>query len=116
MLGARSRRCYPTEEGERQHEGGAPRRPVEADHAASVGGLVFPAKSRPARAGTLSYRLPPADDVVLESERPDRPAVRTMEGEMASMAMAPTRLTEPMVREHGELRTATWNEALDRAA
>jgi formate dehydrogenase major subunit len=27
-----------------------------------------------------------------------------------------TRLTEPMVREHGELRTATWEEALDRAA
>ena len=39
-----------------------------------------------------------------------------MEREMASMAMAPTRLTEPMVREHGELRTATWDEALDRAA
>jgi predicted molibdopterin-dependent oxidoreductase YjgC len=27
-----------------------------------------------------------------------------------------TRLTEPMVREHGELRVATWDEALDRAA
>jgi len=27
-----------------------------------------------------------------------------------------TRLTEPMVREDGELRTATWEEALDRAA
>jgi formate dehydrogenase (hydrogenase) len=26
-----------------------------------------------------------------------------------------TRLTEPMVREHGALRTATWDEALDRA-
>jgi len=26
------------------------------------------------------------------------------------------RLTEPMVRENGILRTATWNEALDRAA
>jgi len=25
------------------------------------------------------------------------------------------RLTEPMVRENGILRTATWNEALDRA-
>jgi formate dehydrogenase major subunit len=35
---------------------------------------------------------------------------------MASMAMAPVRLTEPMVRENGELRTATWDEALDRAA
>jgi anaerobic selenocysteine-containing dehydrogenase len=34
----------------------------------------------------------------------------------ASMAMAPVRLTEPMVRENGELRTATWDEALDRAA
>lgn len=27
-----------------------------------------------------------------------------------------TRLTEPMVREAGVLRTATWAEALDRAA
>jgi predicted molibdopterin-dependent oxidoreductase YjgC len=26
------------------------------------------------------------------------------------------RLTEPMVRENGGLRTATWDEALDRAA
>jgi predicted molibdopterin-dependent oxidoreductase YjgC len=27
-----------------------------------------------------------------------------------------TRLTEPMVRDNGQLRTATWDEALDRAA
>jgi predicted molibdopterin-dependent oxidoreductase YjgC len=27
-----------------------------------------------------------------------------------------TRLTEPLVRERGELRPATWKEALDRAA
>ena len=27
-----------------------------------------------------------------------------------------TRLTEPMVRENGRLRPATWDEALDRAA
>lgn len=27
-----------------------------------------------------------------------------------------TRLTQPLVREHGELRPATWDEALDRAA
>jgi len=27
-----------------------------------------------------------------------------------------TRLTEPMVRENGALRAATWEEALDRAA
>ena len=27
-----------------------------------------------------------------------------------------TRLTEPMVRDNGALRTATWDEALDRAA
>jgi predicted molibdopterin-dependent oxidoreductase YjgC len=27
-----------------------------------------------------------------------------------------TRLTEPMVRDGGDLRTATWDEALDRAA
>ncbi len=26
------------------------------------------------------------------------------------------RLTRPLVREHGELRPATWDEALDRAA
>jgi formate dehydrogenase major subunit len=26
------------------------------------------------------------------------------------------RLTEPLVRENGELRPATWDEALDRAA
>jgi len=26
------------------------------------------------------------------------------------------RLTEPLVRENGRLRTATWDEALDRAA
>ena len=32
--------------------------------------------------------------------------------------MAPRyqRLTQPLVREHGELRPATWDEALDRAA
>ena len=32
--------------------------------------------------------------------------------------MAPRyqRLTQPLVREQGELRTATWDEALDRAA
>ncbi len=27
-----------------------------------------------------------------------------------------TRLTEPMVRDNGDLRVATWEEALDRAA
>jgi predicted molibdopterin-dependent oxidoreductase YjgC len=27
-----------------------------------------------------------------------------------------TRLTEPMIRENGVLRTTTWDEALDRAA
>ena len=27
-----------------------------------------------------------------------------------------TRLTEPMVRDNGALRPATWDEALDRAA
>jgi formate dehydrogenase (hydrogenase) len=27
-----------------------------------------------------------------------------------------TRLTEPLVRENGALRVATWDEALDRAA
>ena len=32
--------------------------------------------------------------------------------------MAPrlTRLTQPLVREQGELRAASWDEALDRAA
>jgi formate dehydrogenase major subunit len=32
------------------------------------------------------------------------------------MAKTLTRLTEPMVREDGRLRPATWHEALDRAA
>ena len=32
------------------------------------------------------------------------------------MAMKYTRLTEPLVREGGELRQASWEEALDRAA
>jgi predicted molibdopterin-dependent oxidoreductase YjgC len=39
----------------------------------------------------------------------------TEEGER-SMVNGLTRLTEPMVRDRGELRTATWDEALDRAA
>jgi len=30
--------------------------------------------------------------------------------------MAPQRITEPLVREHGRLRVASWDEALDRAA
>jgi len=32
------------------------------------------------------------------------------------MAKTFTRLTEPMVRDNGVLRPATWDEALDRAA
>ena len=32
------------------------------------------------------------------------------------MANELIRLTEPMVRDNGVLRTATWDEALDRAA
>jgi formate dehydrogenase major subunit len=32
------------------------------------------------------------------------------------MAKTLTRLTEPLVRENGQLRAATWDEALDRAA
>lgn len=32
------------------------------------------------------------------------------------MAMKYTRLTEPLIRDRGELRPATWDEALDRAA
>ncbi len=32
------------------------------------------------------------------------------------MANGVTRLTEPMVRDDGALRVATWDEALDRAA
>jgi formate dehydrogenase major subunit len=32
------------------------------------------------------------------------------------MAMNYTRLTEPLVRDGGELRPASWDEALDRAA
>ena len=32
------------------------------------------------------------------------------------MSMKYTRLTEPLVRDRGELRPASWDEALDRAA
>ena len=32
------------------------------------------------------------------------------------MAQTYTRLTQPLVRDDGELRPATWDEALDRAA
>jgi formate dehydrogenase major subunit len=32
------------------------------------------------------------------------------------MAMQFTRLTEPLIRENGGFRVATWDEALDRAA
>jgi predicted molibdopterin-dependent oxidoreductase YjgC len=32
------------------------------------------------------------------------------------MAKGLSRLTEPMVRDNGQLRVATWDEALDRAA
>ena len=32
------------------------------------------------------------------------------------MGKGQARLTSPLVRDHGELRTATWDEALDRAA
>jgi predicted molibdopterin-dependent oxidoreductase YjgC len=32
------------------------------------------------------------------------------------MKRAIPRLTQPLVREHGALRPATWDEALDRAA
>jgi formate dehydrogenase (hydrogenase) len=32
------------------------------------------------------------------------------------MAKRYTRLTEPLVRENGQLRAASWDEALDRAA
>jgi formate dehydrogenase major subunit len=32
------------------------------------------------------------------------------------MARRSFRLTEPMVRDHGTLRPASWDEALDRAA
>ena len=32
------------------------------------------------------------------------------------MGSGQTRLTTPLVRDGGELRTATWDEALDRAA
>ena len=39
-------------------------------------------------------------------------------GRVYIRAMPPryTRLTEPLVRENGQLRTASWDEALDRAA
>lgn len=62
MLGARSRRRDPTEESQRQHEGGAPRRPVGADHWPSVGGLVVPCK---VRLGTRSNLLSLARSAVV---------------------------------------------------
>jgi formate dehydrogenase major subunit len=39
-----------------------------------------------------------------------------MEGGDGGMRKQLTRLTTPLVRENGELRRATWDEALDRAA
>ena len=39
-----------------------------------------------------------------------------MGGMARRAARAYSRLTEPLVRERGELRRATWDEALDRAA
>jgi len=42
---------------------------------------------------------------------------KEMGKEMGNHLYAPlTRLTQPLVREHGALRPATWEEALDRAA
>lgn len=42
---------------------------------------------------------------------------RTMISKRPRRSHAPMpRITEPLVREHGVLRTATWDEALDRAA
>ncbi len=35
---------------------------------------------------------------------------------MKTSAMSYTRITEPLVRDDGVLRPATWDEALDRAA
>jgi predicted molibdopterin-dependent oxidoreductase YjgC len=35
---------------------------------------------------------------------------------MSGNTYGQTRLTEPMVRDNGALRVATWDEALDRAA
>ncbi len=35
---------------------------------------------------------------------------------MNAQANGQSRLTEPMVRDNGSLRIATWDEALDRAA
>ncbi len=52
-----------------------------------------------------------------------RRAIRAIETEVRALgkqrAREPgkqVRLTEPLVRENGELRPATWDEALDRAA
>lgn len=38
------------------------------------------------------------------------------QGHEYDRSMPRPRLTQPLVREHGELRPATWDEALDRAA
>src|SRR6188472_369349 len=64
-------------------------------------------------------RSTPRGRAVLDAAQSGR-TIRTSghpeEGDTYSMSSTMTRLTEPMVREHGELRTATWDEALDRAA
>jgi formate dehydrogenase major subunit len=41
---------------------------------------------------------------------------RTSTRNKSAPAGAYPRLTQPLVREHGTLRPATWDEALDRAA
>ena len=42
--------------------------------------------------------------------------VKTSRSDRPNPARAYPRLTQPLVRDNGVLRTATWDEALDRAA
>ena len=44
------------------------------------------------------------------------PEVRTLGKQRTRDLGKQVRLTEPLVRDNGELRPATWDEALDRAA
>jgi formate dehydrogenase major subunit len=61
---------------------------------------------------SLDIRAPLPSDALADV----RWAGRTRKEGRSSMSATMTRLTEPMVRDGGVLRTATWDEALDRAA
>ena len=75
---------------------------------------------RPARAGALRARRTSGRSPTRTCSAGARPAGSRRPTWLAlgSASMAPsfTRLTQPLVRDNGELRPASWDEALDRAA